>query len=263
MAISGAQVFMQTTEIDPVDLRRAILFWDKLVWPASSGLYIAGTPDTDFLETCGVLARPKFQVNGDLAQALAVAFIHAFRFLEDREPGQWLLSQGTGSLQLDNTLVERDRGAMLAMYGAIPIPNREVPLEDVLNFRSRRIDEIAVLRTAIDEFYQNWVNSEDKAHALSQAISRIDIAAADMVRVAKESSLPFSMSTLKLNFSISGADVLKAVSVFSLTSQTLSLTTSLLTSALAAISFGSDIGLRKPRTNSPFSFVASLEKQLF
>ena len=104
------------------------------------------------MESAGILTRPDYSFNGDAAQGIANSQIQAFIDLEDREPGLWSLAQGENSLFLKDRILEPDAGAFLELTRAIPIPDKDVPLNDVLEFKERRVDEMRRLRTELDTF---------------------------------------------------------------------------------------------------------------
>lgn len=48
-------VVVESAQIDPHQLRHALLFWDELVWPSNNFIHIASDPECEFLETTGIL----------------------------------------------------------------------------------------------------------------------------------------------------------------------------------------------------------------
>src|SRR3989442_5161137 len=71
LEIEGERLFIKSTSLHPQELRFALLFWDRLVWPSSRAIHIASGPDEQFLESAGVLRRPDYTFNGDAAQGIA------------------------------------------------------------------------------------------------------------------------------------------------------------------------------------------------
>lgn len=265
MKIKGSEVKIESIGIDPLELRRSLLFWDKIVWPATSGIYIDGGPDIEFLISEGKILRPYFGVNGDAATALSMAFFQTYQSLEGNYPGQWILSNADQSLTVHGKDIVRGRGIMAKLMNAVPIPDRTMPLEDVILFREKRGDEVVALRSAIEEFYQQWVNSEDKDHQLKLALARIDSASAEMLKIARESRFPFSMSSWRVNFNAS-PDAMKAMAGYLAASSTFDLNAigSLLAGAASSLlSIGTGVGFRNSTTQSPFNYVASMEKDPF
>lgn len=261
MNISGTSVSIENSNLDASELRRALLFWDLVAWPASSGIYLSGGPDEDFLMSEKRLVRPKFNMNGDAATGLSMAFTETLKILEQKRPGQWMMSNGKSSLALSGKELHNDRGVLTTLSNLIPVPMHDMPLEDVLRFKDKRLPEVMALRSALDRLYQDWVNSEDQEHQLRLAINAVDLASADMIKVARENRSLFTLSSWKMSFSVSPVDTFKGFlggKVFGLDT-----VSSLLIGAASAISFSKDVGLKSANRNSPFSYIASIHSELF
>lgn len=87
LEIEGSSLQIKSTSLDPQELRFALLFWDRLVWPSSRAIHIVSGPDESFLESASILTRPDYTVNGDVAQGMAFGQIQAYMDLEKSEPG--------------------------------------------------------------------------------------------------------------------------------------------------------------------------------
>ncbi|TWI29759.1 DUF6236 family protein [Paracoccus sulfuroxidans] len=260
MRISGTSVSIESSDLDASELRRALLFWDVIAWPASSGIYICGGPDIDFLLSEKRLIRPKFHMNGDAATGLSMAFSQTLKILEGKMPGQWIMSNGESSLSLSGKDLLTDRGVLTTLSNLIPIPMHDMPLEEVLRFRDARLPEVLALRSALDRLYQDWMNSEDKEHQLKMAINDLDIAISAMIKVARESKNPFTLSSWEMSFSFSAIDAFKgffAGKIFGLDTAS-----SLLAGAASTISFSKGVGLKSAKSNSPFTYISSIHNKL-
>lgn len=187
--------------LDPDLLRSQLLFWDRLVWPTSKAIFIASGHDEQFLESCHILQRPEYSVFGTGGRLLLQTNINAFNDLESKEPGQWAMSQGQGSLNLLDEQFTYGRGTLVRIFNSIPVPDKEVPLHDVLEFKSKRLDELRRLRIEIDELYQNIANARDSDAALQSALRSVESASSDAIRVAKETKFPFRLSDWEINLS--------------------------------------------------------------
>src|SRR3954470_21022519 len=83
--------------IDPQQLRYALLFWDKLVWPTNNMIHAGGDQDTDFLQTANILERPLYRFPGGLvtAEPFVRSQLEEFRKRDDSGKGIWDLCQNT------------------------------------------------------------------------------------------------------------------------------------------------------------------------
>jgi hypothetical protein len=195
--IEGTRVSIRSSNLDPQELRFALLFWNRLVWPSSRAIYLASGPDEQFLEQAGILSRPEYTFLGDGAQGLARTHVHALIDLDSREPGQWSLAQGENSLLLKDNLLERDVGVLLELQRAIPVPDKDVPLNEILEFKNRRKDELQLLRAELDGFVAAINQAEDKAAELENHVAKVDAACVDVLRVSREWQFPVRLTNLK------------------------------------------------------------------
>lgn len=202
IVIDGTSLFARSSNLDPQELRSAILFWDKLVWPSSRAIYFASGPDEQFLESAGILSRPDYTVWGDGAQGIAAGQILAFNDLDKRESGQWCLAQGKDSLMIKGGSLIASAGPQLELHQAIPIPDKDVPLAEVLEFKRRRRDELCSLREQIDAFAAAINAAEDKSAELEKHVKLIDQACADAIRVGSEWQFPVRLTNFKSTFEI-------------------------------------------------------------
>ena len=203
MKIDGSTMTIVSSSLDRQELRMSSLLWDQLVWPTSRAISINGGLDADYLQECGVLFRPEYTFTGDMARGMAMTQITAFRELESREPGRWALAKGERSLILEPGMVDHDRGVLVELHRAVPVPDQDVPLEDVLEFKCRRADELAALRAELDHCYLLIDSADDKALAELSQFKKIDVACADMVKLSRE-TFPFRMASIGMQFA-SGA----------------------------------------------------------
>lgn len=242
------------------------MFWDRLVWPSSRAIHFASGPDEQFLEQTGVLTRPEYTVWGDAAQGIAKGQIQAFSDFDTREPGQWSLAQGENSLLLKDDFLQAGTGATVELHRAIPVPNKDVPLNDILEFKLKRKDEIHRLRDELDTMMAAINKAEDKNTELAKHVAQVDMACADALRVGKEWRFPVRLSNLKLSLDLrpfasiaAGVVGWEAGSVFALPTAT-----ALLFGAAASFKIGGDFGVQsiKPR-QGPYRYVYQFHNEVF
>lgn len=200
--IQGTSLFAKSSNLDVQELRAALLYWDKLVWPSSRMVYFSSGPDEQFLEDAGVLSRPSYSFNGDVAQGMAKTQIMAFQELDSREPGKWSLAQGQNSfLLLDGQLVN-GKSAEVELVRAIPVPNKDVPLADILEFKAKRHDELMHLRSEIDGLFAQIGAADDPKAKLEENVRKVDVACADVLRLGKEWHFPMRLTNFKPTYEV-------------------------------------------------------------
>lgn len=108
--------------------------------------------------------------------------IQTFMGLEERDPGRWSICD------LGRSTSERSRGRSLLvrLYNAIPVPDADVPLLDVAEFKAKHYAELIDLRRALNEIYgrierspasgmafdREFADLRDTILALSDALER-------------------------------------------------------------------------------------------
>lgn len=265
--IEGTRLFVKSSSLDPQELRFALLFWDRLVWPSSRLVYFGSGPDEQFLEGAGILARPEYNLSNDGAQAIARGQFQAYKDLERNEPGNWALSQGESSLLWKEGLADEGTGSIIELHRAIPIPKQDVPISEILEFRQRRRDELMLLRHYIESLVNEIEGATDKPSALQKRVTEIDQACADLLAVGKEWQFPVYLSNLKASFSLSPGRFLPAISVgwklgepYGLSAATAAATAA---GAASTLEIKADYGLRSiARPASPFRYAYRAQEEL-
>ena len=214
--VDGGAVLIQGGGLDAQELRHWLLFWDELAWPANNLIYVAGGPDETFLEEAGVLSRPRMLMSGTFSGSDIVSKPHlaAFKNLDDKDPGKWCLATGERSFNWAQMPLTETNTAVLELYRAIPVPNKDVPIAEVMEFKQRRRNEINRLRAEIDIYVAAVHSADDPSAALASKAADIERACADLLRVGHEWKYPVRLTDLKASIEFKPGDViLKAIEV--------------------------------------------------
>ncbi len=273
--LDGARFTLQGGGLDAQELRHWLLFWDELAWPTSNLIHVTGGPDDTFLEEAGVLSRPRVLMSGTFSGSDVMSEPHlaAFKSLDEKEPGKWCLATGERSFNWTQMPLTDTNAAVLDLYRAIPVPNKDVPIAEVLEFKQRRRDEIKRLRAEID-IYVAAVHAAADPHAVLNAkAAEIERACADLLRVGHEWKYPVRLTDLKASIEFKPGDViLKAIEggafghfAFDMGS------IGALLGGILGVTLSSGLKLsgtlqkseRSSRRASPFQYVHSFHKELF
>ena len=265
--IQGSNLFVKSSNLDPQELRFALLFWDRLVWPSSRNIYFSSGPDELFLESTGILSRPDYTIDGDGAQGIARGQMQAFLDLERGEPGAWAMAQGENSLLLKDAHFEEGEGALIELHHAIPIPTEDVPLNEILEFKERRHDELILMRHQLETFILEIERAEDKPLTLQKQIAELDNACANLLKVGKEWQFPVYLSNIKASFTLSPTKLLPAIGggwklgePYGLTAAT---TVAAVFGTASTLEIKGDYGLRSvKRPQNPYRYAYQIHKEL-
>lgn len=266
ITLEGGSFHLKSSDIDPLQLRANLLMWDRLAFPQSNFISIGESVDAKFLMDEGILFRPQARISGggDAAIAFLKAHLASFDFLDRKEPGRWSLARGENSISFSEQQMEAQRGLLLQFYDAIPIPDKEVPLEAVLEFRARRQSELLSLRYHIDKIYQEVLASPDKELAAVSSLATFDKSLSDHIKASREAPFKLRLSGLDIKFDWKSVGI-GVASHTAATTAGLPLASALLiaggTTALSMLSVTAGIKGRE-RSNSPFEYVARFSKEL-
>ncbi|MER9883112.1 DUF6236 family protein [Mesorhizobium sp. M0118] len=248
-------------DLDPQELRSNLLFWDKLVFPTQNYLNFSLGADARFLESAGVLQRTKIDTQSDLlSDALREAHIAAFRQLDEREPGQWSVSVGERSISFGEDELQEGRGALVRLYNAVPVPTESVPIEKILEFRTKRRPELLSLRDHLEGVYQKVISAGDGALAWHTEVERLQSSINDHIKASREAPFKFRLSDLSasLNLAPIGAAVAVAYSMG------MPLLPAIIQGAAAGIAIETGAALKGRRViTTPFRYVSSYHKDVF
>ena len=257
---------VKSGNLDPQEVRFSLLFWDRLVWPTSRAVHFSSSPDETFLERAGILKRPEYTVFGDIAQGLVQSQIQAFLERDQLEPGLWSISQGETSLLLKDGFIQEGNGAFVELHRAIPVPDKDVPLDDILEFRRRRYDELLLLRDKMDNFVAAINVSSDREIDIAKHAAKIDLACADALRIGKEWRLPMRLSNVKMSIDLRPFNTVAAAMVAWQAGKDfgMPLSSAIIAGASASIKFGADFGMQRVRPRQgPYRYVSRFHQEVF
>jgi len=190
--------------IEPDDLRFYLLYWDKIDFPDNNILHIGSSPDDQFLIEAGVMTRTNFAGQGSGMETVYVdAQLGALRELNSKNPGQWALAQTSNAFFFPASKSTETRSIEVELFSALPVPTGDIALDDILQFKERRCDELVRLQTAMDNLYLEIDRSNDIPRAKSAAISELENTLIELNRVANESWATRLLPSLRIEFSLS------------------------------------------------------------
>jgi hypothetical protein len=268
ITITRQGISAKSTSIDPDELRLYLLFWDRLDFPENNLLGIGLDADAAFLREAGILSRSRVMIVGEEVEGtdgFLQAHLAAFKNLDQIQPGRWSMARGEKSISFPSSDFEEARALLFELHRCIPIPRRDVHLNDVLQFRERRLPESLALRDTLERIYQEILKAPDRRLAQMTEFSALDRAIANHILTIKEAKFPLSISGLKATLNLGTVTVGSAAFQASLNAG-LPLVQSLAhgVGAGAAASIGLGFGFKgQKRSASPFEYISKIENELF
>jgi Family of unknown function (DUF6236) len=261
-------------ELDAQQLRYQLLFWDKLAHPKTGAMEFPSAEE-DFLLAEGILSKPTPSIAYD-QKLRSVNHIKGLLSVQEdldrKEPGKWSLCEPDMASYLDLFWgTEPKKGAVVNLVNCVPVPNRDVPLDDILKFKRKRSDELLALRHHLERIYQTIAGAADHNLAWRTETEALDKAIADTLKTARESKMKMWLGSLGGTLTVKDAFRLdEALAAFvAAHSAGLTATKALIPAAIA--------GIRKPSlqiaasaarkgasaTGTPFKYVTSIHTELF
>lgn len=184
---------------EPQELRFAALFWDRLIIPRSNIIDFSASEDMQFLQSEGLLQDAMVQLEGGwtAGDGLRESYLSVFRRLRDRDGERWSFARGESSASIIPARETTDQGITFDLHRVLPIPDQEVPLAEVIEFRNRRRAELVALRTRLDEVLSAIVSDPRPELAKRREMDPLAQAIQDYIRVSREPKFPLRLTGLK------------------------------------------------------------------
>lgn len=201
----GTELFLKSSDIDPLKLRQYLLYWDRIDFPTNNIIHCTSN-DIDYLESLNLLQRTKYNCscNGiiNMEELFLNAQIQALNNNNLNKNERWTLGQGNLNLLLPKDEVERKNTLILDLYNSLPIPATDVPLDDIINFKEKRRDELMEFRNSMDKIYLSIINSGDIDISKSVAIKDLEKKIIAINKVMNESEIKKLLGSVKVNIDI-------------------------------------------------------------
>lgn len=261
--VGSNRLMVTSSGLDPQEIRFALLFWDKFDFPTSNLVHIENCGTADYLAKCGLLTRTVIRSGGgEMSEIIRSIFLDAYRDLSKREPGCWSIATGEKSIVFLDDDLTPGNGALLKLHRTLPVPDKDVPLADILEFRQRRRSELLALRHHLERIYQKIALAEDSALAMNTEVEALNAAVDDYISTLRGLSWLFRLVDFDASLNVSDALRVGAVTYATTTSLVASATAAATT--LAALSIKPGPSLKKaPNSETPFRYVARYHSDLF
>ncbi|HIF9383877.1 TPA: DUF6236 family protein [Photobacterium damselae] len=203
------------SNLTPETIRYYMLYWDHLMIP-DNNLISFGIPDEDQLQNTKRYYRPRTQFTGSFrGNEIAKAIIkdqNDLAQLFSKDPKiDWITHQNGDGFILPDKNSQDINALRFGLRNVLPIPNDDININDVLEFKSSRADELESLQSYLDELYFEVLNSPDQTLQGKLAISRLEKSINDLDRVTKERFKFFKKIDVQFSYSLKGKDIVDKV----------------------------------------------------
>ena len=208
--------FIIERSISKEEMRYYLLYWDKVVIPGNNLVYI-GVPEEKELISCEAISRPMVPFQGSFrGDQVAGAFltcqsIVAEKLVRDKTV-DWAIHQIGDSLALPTDFATQQDIIRVALANAMPVPDGEVPIHEILEFKHRRKDELIEMHNSIDELYFEVLNSPDEGLATKKVLSRFKSSIQNLDKASHEKFKKTRKYDLSAELNINGKDIIRGAS---------------------------------------------------
>jgi hypothetical protein len=190
--------FSTQNRLTAQEIRYFLLYWDKIVIPTTNLVHLA-IPEEDELLSSGIIERPRVQFSGNFngeliakAQVFAQTSIAKDLIANDKIT-DWALHQIGNEIIIPDEETVKKQTIRVDLNNALPVPDSNVPLIDILEFKERRKDELFELHQTIDNFYLDILSSPDtnlktkiSINELTKAINNLNTVSAEKWKNTKK-----------------------------------------------------------------------------
>jgi hypothetical protein len=204
--------------ISPETIRYFLLYWDEIIIP-DNNLISFGVPDEQDLIQCGCVYRPMSRFNGHISGHEIGHYIikEQYKLAEffSNDPNvDWVIHQAeSNQIYLPQSETIERSVVRLNLTNALPVPTKDVNINEILEFKIRRQDELISLHQAIDDLYIEILESPDQKLTGKKVMTRLTESIDSLDKVTKEKFRVFGKFDMQAQYNIKGKDLLNFTGV--------------------------------------------------
>ena len=196
----------------------AVLYWDKVYTPiAIRGMApqyddaVEGLVALGVAESFDLKSENSFSSN-DIGSMIS-SYASSLAELDSRASEVWsvmpLIENQDASLAAQATpylpqSTKTTASIEVQLKNALPVPDRDVPYEDLLEFKAARKDQIQRLHVELSQVASRYVDCLDEEKALALALNDVNSAVSDLQRVYEEKWVKKVTKNLTSAFAVDG-----------------------------------------------------------
>lgn len=206
--------------LSPLDLNYYALYWDELLIPSNSAVYIGVANEEPFIKA-GFLKRPDIPSikNVMVGSDVISMYVNSLTYYLDKKRNEekdsdWRLNMIGDEFCLNESDSEYKKSFRIELTKALPVPDVNVNIQDILDFKLKRKSELDAFNNYLDELYLEVVSSGDFRLSRAKAFTKLNGALADLEKLNKQgwrSPIKFDTSAL---FEANNGDLINGASAF-------------------------------------------------
>jgi hypothetical protein len=202
------------------DIKYFLLYWDKVIIPANNFVYAEIPFEKDLVES-NIIERPIVSFHGSFnGSEIGKAMLDGeSKIVEERikdKKVDWTIHQFNNQLILPDNKIIKKKIFKFELINILPVPNDNVPIYDIIDFKKRRKDEFLALHDTLDELYFEILKSPDSDLKQLKTIKNLQKIISDIEKVQKEKFKLFTKYDLTAEINMNGKDILNGIAAGSI-----------------------------------------------
>ena len=190
------------------DIKYFLLYWDKIIIPANNFIYAEIPYEKDLIET-NIVERPIAAFSGSFSSSELGKMMLQTQSKIVEEKIDWTIHQFGNQLILPDNKIIKKKIFKFELMNILPVPNDNVPIHDIIEFKQRRKDEFIALHNTLDELYFEILKSPDSDLKQLKTLKMLQKTINDIEKIQKEKFKLFTKYDLTAEMNINGKDILQ------------------------------------------------------
>lgn len=189
--------------IDPALIRNWVMFWDEFICPDNNFISTGLPPDLDFLQQNNLLARNRVPFSGsissgDFGKLFLAAQEITYMQKNAEEPGKWSMAQSEEIIKGQRKSQGTEACLIFELINSIQLPDRLVPINEILEFKKKRRDELSAFHSYLEDVYFRISESKDIPRAKTHELAKLESAISEYNQTVREKFQNRLLSSLRI-----------------------------------------------------------------
>mgnify|MGYP003665469113 CR=1 FL=1 len=200
---SGRTSRMRSHIIDPALIRNWVMFWDEFICPQNNLMDAGLPPELEYLQQQKILTRNRVQFSGhifsgEFGKLFLAAQELTYRQKSAEEPGKWSLAQTEGIIKCQGNIKGTEACLVFDLVNSIQLPDRVVPIDEILEFKEKRRDELSAFHSYLEEVYLRISASKNIPRSKTHELTKLERAIAEYNKTVQEKFQNRLLSSLRI-----------------------------------------------------------------
>lgn len=199
---------------DPLAIRLAALYLDSICIPQSQMMGFGLSPELEALKREGFVFEKTYPfANGvfNMDSVLIKAYSDCFSDLNKTHNETWIVHHSLNAKLLKQKKTD-DGGECIQLLNALPLPDENFPIGDLLEFKLKRGDNLKELLLTIEEERLKIIESENTDMAIKRGVLEIEKRLIALNKLIKETKRGWYLTSFAIDInSTNMLDVFTAV----------------------------------------------------